>query len=173
MMAFINVLSPLAFQVTRHHGAEIRPKSKMVAVRIWGPRCTMKDSRKEGQDMPTPKPKGDPLQEEQRRSVDEMLMRDVQRFRQKRDVKEEKVQQAESSASFRSLLETVLIWDFFLILGLLAWLGIALVLRSTADNNTLLDIWLGLWQPFIQPVLGVLMLGAIAQGALSFFNSKK
>lgn len=72
----------------------------------------------------------------------------------------------------KAAIDAILLWDFFLVLGLLGWLAIALVPHFAAKNDVLLDPWLGLWQPFIQPVLGVLMLGTIVQGTISFINSK-
>ena len=67
----------------------------------------------------------------------------------------------------------MLIWDFFAIVGLLAWLAVAVVLHYSSANDTLLDSWLAIWPFVTQPLLGVLMLGALVQGASSFLGRSK
>lgn len=74
-------------------------------------------------------------------------------------------------AGVKTVVDTLLIWNFFLIVALLAWLVVALVPHFAAKNDVLLDPWLGLWGPFIQPVLGVLMLGTIVQGTITYLAS--
>lgn len=108
--------------------------------------------------------------------ADDTLLRDASTFRARRAA-------AKASAggtagndgnglSVRSVLDTFLIGIFFLVVGLLVWLIVALVPHFASHNEVLLDPWLALWQPFIQPVLGVLMLGTIAQGAIGYFTPK-
>jgi hypothetical protein len=72
----------------------------------------------------------------------------------------------------KSAFDTLLVWNFFLVVILLGWLVVALVPHFAAKNDALLDPWLSLWQPFTQPVLGVLMLSTIVQGMWSFMFSK-
>lgn len=73
----------------------------------------------------------------------------------------------------KTVFDNLLLADFFLVVGLLGWLVVALVPHYAAQNDALLDPWLALWQPFIQPVLGVLMLATIGQGMLTYmFNSE-
>lgn len=107
-------------------------------------------------------------------TTDDALLRDAQRMRKRRAQAEQSGERSVTKQwSLRSVVDTLLLWDFFLVVGLLVWLVVALVPHFAAHNDALLDPWLALWQPFIQPVLGVLMLGTIAQGAWSFFSSKE
>lgn len=105
-------------------------------------------------------------------SAEEMLRKDLQTMRARRKSAPQPKKDESPLANLKSALDTLLLWDFFLVIALLGWLVIALIPHFTSKNDVLLDPWLGLWQPFIQPVLGVLMLGTIVQGTISFINSK-
>lgn len=109
-------------------------------------------------------------------STEDMLLQDLQSFKRKREGDAQgdggKVggSSGEGGRSLKAALDAVLIANFFMVVGLLVWLVVALVPHFAAKDDSLLDPWLALWQPFIQPVLGVLMLGTIAQGSISFFS---
>lgn len=60
-------------------------------------------------------------------------------------------------------LDRALMLDLFLVLASFFWLAIALVGRW-ADVPLGLDLWYDLWEPVFTPALGILMLGAIANG---------
>lgn len=125
-------------------------------------------------------------------SANDALLRDAAKFRSKRggkmkskrsasnrsdndadDAKSNDTQSANKAGLVvRRIVDTVLIWDFFLVIALLLCLGIAIVPHFATHDDRLLNLWLSLWQPFIQPVLNVLMLGALAQGALNFIVPK-
>ncbi|MGG6294414.1 hypothetical protein ACQ4M4_08325 [Leptolyngbya sp. AN02str] len=68
-------------------------------------------------------------------------------------------------------LNTLLMINIFVVLGAFAWFAIALVGRSM-DIPLGFDIWYKLWQPVIQPALGILMLGAIVSGIAGWVNKK-
>lgn len=105
-------------------------------------------------------------------SVEDTLLQDIQRMRTKQKGSPEAEGKKNSISPLKKAIESILLWDFFLVLALLAWLGVALVPHFVSKNDFLLDPWLALWQPFIQPVLGVLMLGTIVQGTLSYISKK-
>jgi len=68
-------------------------------------------------------------------------------------------------------LNTALMWNLFLVLAAFAWFAIAVVGRSM--NVSLgLEFWYKLWQPLFQPAIGLLMLGAIASGVVSWVNKR-
>ena len=71
----------------------------------------------------------------------------------------------------KSVIEKVLVADFFFILFILAWLVAGLVERSVLESTTLIDSWLPLWTSVFQPALGVFMAGAIVS-AVSGYLSK-
>jgi len=60
-------------------------------------------------------------------------------------------------------LDRLLMADLFLVLLSFGWFAIALVGRA-AEVPLGFDLWYSLWQPLWQPILGVLFLGAIANG---------
>jgi len=55
--------------------------------------------------------------------------------------------------------------DLFLVLGSFFWFAIALIGRSL-NVNLGFDLWYQLWEPVFTPALGILMLGAIANGII-------
>ena len=66
---------------------------------------------------------------------------------------------------FLQWIDRALMLDLFLVLASFFWFAIALVGR--ASNVSLgLDLWYKLWEPVFTPALGVLMLGAIANGVI-------
>lgn len=66
---------------------------------------------------------------------------------------------------FLQWLDRALMVDLFLVLGSFFWFVIALVGRS-ANVPLGLDVWYKLWEPVFTPAIGILMLGAIANGVI-------
>lgn len=64
---------------------------------------------------------------------------------------------------FFNWLDRLLMVDLFVVLISFFWLAIALVGRA-ADIPLGLEIWYQLWEPVFTPAIGILMLGAIANG---------
>lgn len=64
-------------------------------------------------------------------------------------------------------LNFVLMLDLFFVLLCFAWFAIALVGRA-AKFPLGLDLWLKLWDPVMQPALGILMAGALISGLSSW-----
>lgn len=102
---------------------------------------------------------------------EDSLLRDAQRFRATRKRKEGEKSKASEKKGLQAVIETVLVWDFFAVCVLLAWLAVAVVLHYSSSNDVLLDPWLSIWPNVTQPLLGILMLAAISQGAFSFFSN--
>lgn len=68
-------------------------------------------------------------------------------------------------------LNTALMLNLFFVLAAFGWFAAAVVGRSL--NFPLgLELWYTLWQPVFNPAIGILMLGAIASGVVSWFNRK-
>lgn len=68
-------------------------------------------------------------------------------------------------------LNTLLVANLFFVLASFAWFAIAVAGRSM--NLSLgLDLWYSLWQPVFNPAIGILMLGAIASGIISWINKR-
>lgn len=106
---------------------------------------------------------------DRRASTEEMLRADMEALRARRQASgDDGPEKRTALRAAQDFVGGVLLWDFFLVVGLLVWLLVALVPHFASQNDVLLDPWLGLWSPFIQPVMGVLMLGTIVQGTISF-----
>lgn len=80
-------------------------------------------------------------------------------------------EKTEGDGMVKTVVEKVLVADFFFILFILAWLVAGLGERSFLESTTLIDAWLPLWTTVFQPALGVFMAGAIVS-AISGFLSK-
>lgn len=108
------------------------------------------------------------------RNTEEMVRRDLEALKAAKGSNSSTANTEKSGVEkMKDLVSTILLVDFFLVVFLLAWLVVALVPHFVSKNDTLLDPWLILWQPFIQPVLGVLMLGTIVQGTISYVSGNK
>uniref|UniRef100_A0A7S1TMC3 Uncharacterized protein n=1 Tax=Erythrolobus australicus TaxID=1077150 RepID=A0A7S1TMC3_9RHOD len=101
-------------------------------------------------------------------SAEEMLARDLEVMRSRRAAKAASTTDSKAGFDGGALLQKILIADFFLVLGFLAWLAVAVV----SGNDDWYSQWYSLWEPFIQPALGVLMLGTIVSGLTSAMNKK-
>ncbi|MDX2099639.1 MAG: hypothetical protein SFW36_17820 [Leptolyngbyaceae cyanobacterium bins.59] len=68
-------------------------------------------------------------------------------------------------------LNFLLMWDLFLVFLFFGWFAIA-VLGKSMDFPLGLDLWYRLWQPMIQPAIGILMAGALLSGLVSWINKR-
>jgi hypothetical protein len=68
-------------------------------------------------------------------------------------------------------LNLFLMADLFLVLLSFFWLAIAIAGRG-AGIALGLDLWYRLWEPVFTPAIGILMMGAIASGLISWINKR-
>ncbi|NER38094.1 MAG: hypothetical protein F6J93_29740 [Oscillatoria sp. SIO1A7] len=68
-------------------------------------------------------------------------------------------------------LNLFLVADVFFVLLAFAWFAIAILGRSLGVPLGL-DIWYGLWQPVFNPAIGILMLGALLSGLISWMSKR-
>ena len=68
-------------------------------------------------------------------------------------------------------LNLALMANLFFVLFCFSWLAIAVIGR-TSGVPLGLDVWYKLWQPVVQPALGILMTGAIVSGISSWVSKK-
>ncbi|MEB3293742.1 MAG: hypothetical protein VKJ24_11340 [Synechococcales bacterium] len=68
-------------------------------------------------------------------------------------------------------LNLILMMDLFFVLFCFFWFVIALIGRA---NNIPLgfDLWYRLWEPVVQPALGILMAGALVSGAIAWVSKR-
>jgi hypothetical protein len=68
-------------------------------------------------------------------------------------------------------LNLALTVNLFFVLLSFFWLAIAVVGRSTGVSLGL-DVWYKLWEPVMQPAIGILMAGAILSGISSWVSKR-
>ncbi|HIK28481.1 MAG: hypothetical protein N3E45_00310 [Oscillatoriaceae bacterium SKW80] len=64
-------------------------------------------------------------------------------------------------------LNLFLVADVFLVLFSFAWLAIA-VIAQAAKLNLGIELWYKLWQPVFTPAIGILIVGALLSGIISW-----
>lgn len=69
------------------------------------------------------------------------------------------------------LLNNFLVADVFVVLISFAWLAVAVIGRS-AGVPLGLDLWYKLWEPVFTPAIGILMIGALLSGIISWISRK-
>lgn len=68
-------------------------------------------------------------------------------------------------------INTALMLDLFFVLACFGWFAIAVIGRAT-DIPLGLDIWYSLWNPVVQPAIGILMAGALTSGLISWISKR-
>ncbi len=61
--------------------------------------------------------------------------------------------------------------NVFFVIGSFFWFAIA-VIGNNAGVHLGLDLWRSLWEPVMQPAIGILMAGAILSGITSWVNKR-
>lgn len=72
---------------------------------------------------------------------------------------------------FLEWLNLALVADIFLVLFSFFWLAVAVIGHSFGVPLGL-DLWYRLWQPVFTPAIGILMLGAILSGIISWLSKR-
>lgn len=70
-----------------------------------------------------------------------------------------------------NLLNIFLVADVFLVLISFGWLVVA-VIGHNAQIPLGLDLWYKLWEPVFTPAIGILMVGALLSGIISWISRK-
>jgi len=65
----------------------------------------------------------------------------------------------------KGAISTLITVDFFLILGFLAWFVLGVISSTMFKNDAIQIAFNGIFQPLVQPALGILMIGSVAGGA--------
>jgi len=94
------------------------------------------------------------------------LEKRMERYNNRQEEGEEEKPEGDGMA--KSVIEKILVADFFFILFILAWLVAGLVERSVLESTTLIDSWLPLWASVFQPALGVFMAGALVSAVSGY-----
>lgn len=58
-------------------------------------------------------------------------------------------------------------------LAILGWLVTGLAIKAATGNSSLVDAWLPLWPMVFQPIIGILMAGALVSGGAGWLKSKQ
>ena len=62
------------------------------------------------------------------------------------------------------MIQNIIAADFFLILAFLAWFLAGVISSSVFKNDAIQLAFNGIFQPVVQPALGILMIGSLAGG---------
>ena len=68
-------------------------------------------------------------------------------------------------------LNRFLVINVFVVLFSFFWFAIALIGRAL-DVPLGFDLWYRLWEPVFTPAIGILMMGAIVSGLISYISKK-
>jgi cobalamin biosynthesis Mg chelatase CobN len=82
-------------------------------------------------------------------------------------------QQSNEEGGVKATLDRLLVADFFAVLAALAWLGAGLAEKAAFGSTRLVDAWMPLWPLLWQPLIGVLMAGALVSGGAGWLASKQ
>lgn len=88
----------------------------------------------------------------------EQLLADAKKMREDTETKE--VSSEEESLSVRSILSTIVTVDFFVVCGLLLWFLAGIFCSYIIKDDTVQIAFNGIFQPVVQPALGILMIGS-------------
>ncbi len=125
---------------------------------------------------PPPPPAATPAPPSLEKQLEDRLQEDILKFR-KKEV-EKKAEEPEATglsaltAKAGSALEKVLVADFFVVLGFLGWFLAGVFAKSALGDRSVLDSFNKVWDPLIQPALGVLMAGTLGVGAINSVASR-
>jgi len=78
----------------------------------------------------------------------------------------------EQEGGVKAALDKLLVADFFAVLAALGWLGAGLAERAALGSSRLVDAWMPLWPLLWQPLIGVLMAGALVSGGAGWVAGK-
>mmetsp|Transcript_33936 Transcript_33936/g.44772 ORF Transcript_33936/g.44772 Transcript_33936/m.44772 type:complete len:244 (-) Transcript_33936:547-1278(-) len=101
---------------------------------------------------------------------DEQLLADIAAFKKAAPVKEEVEEGAMDRA--KDIFSTVLVFDFFVVLGLLGWFLIGVVAKYAFGNTEVIGSFRSSFDLVVQPAIGVLMMGTLAGAAMSKLNEE-
>lgn len=103
------------------------------------------------------------------------LKADLERFKQRQAAaaSPSSSKQEPANGGFKDIVDQLLITDFFIVLGILAWLVTGVAAQTIFNNSSLLDAWYPLWPFVFQPLIGVLMLGALVSGGMGWLAEQQ
>jgi len=103
----------------------------------------------------------------------ENILADAKRFRNSEkdnnletNFNSEKDNNLETNFNIRSTISTLLTIDFFLVVGFLFWFLTGVFVSNVLNNDTVQIAFNNIFQPIVQPALGILMIGSVASGSL-------
>jgi hypothetical protein len=99
------------------------------------------------------------------RGIGEQLQEDIKRFETNSAIYRGK-EEGNLLKSVKNAFSYVLIADFFLIIFFLGWFIAASISKEAFANPYLLERFQDIFQPVIQPALGVLMIGSVLSGVI-------
>ena len=103
----------------------------------------------------------------------ELQNQELKKQKLRRDQQTQTLKQSEGEGSLLgSVVEKMLVADFFFIIFILGWFVAGLAEKAAFDTSSLIDVWLPLWPILFQPALGFFMAGAIWTAVSKFLFNK-
>jgi len=94
----------------------------------------------------------------------EELLKDAQSMRLQKGEDEEESEGLQSSII--NVLSTIVTVDFFVVVGLLLWFLTGIFCAYVLKDDTIYLALAGIFEPVVQPALGILMIGSAASAVL-------
>eukprot|EP00741_Cyanophora_paradoxa_P000105 tig00000057_g101.t1 len=101
----------------------------------------------------------------------EEMRRDIERMKRKSAPRDAGAQ--DEKPKYQELLNNFLAANVFVVAGFAVFFAVAVGLKSSGVTEAPLDFFVKIWDPVIQPVMGIMMGGAIVQGAYGYVQKKK
>ena len=113
------------------------------------------------------------IRSDESRELQNQEMKKQKQKKLRREQETQTLKQSEGEGSLLgSVVEKLLVADFFFIIFILAWFVAGLAEKAAFDTSALIDVWLPLWPILFQPALGIFMAGAIWTAVSKFLFNK-
>ena len=94
------------------------------------------------------------------------LLSDAKRLRESSSSNED---DEKINMKLNDILSTIVTIDFFVVFGFLVWFLVGVVSSNIVKDDTIQIAFNGIFQPLVQPALGILMIASVASGGTYTF----
>jgi len=95
------------------------------------------------------------------------ILADAKRLRKDNGGKSLTDEEAGIGDKLKDIVSTIVTIDFFVICGFLLWFLVGVISSTVLGNDSIQIAFNGVFQPLVQPALGILMIGALGSTLLS------
>ena len=115
----------------------------------------------------SPENKSDDSGEEEDDDSLKRILADAKRLRKDSGGKSLTDEEANIGDKLKDIVSTIVTIDFFVICGFLLWFVVGVISSTVLGNDSIQIAFNGVFQPLVQPALGILMIGALGSTLLS------